>query len=913
MNVRQLAARSTLSASVAGLALLAAAPAAAQSTPAPAQADSEADDDEAPQDAERPIIVTGSRIVRAGFDQPTPTTVIGGEEIQQSARVNLQQALNELPQLRNTVSPNQSIANTSSGTAPVDLRGLGTARTLTLVNGRRFVGDNNLNFVPTSLVERVELVTGGASAAWGSGAVAGVVNIILDDELEGLSLGANAGVSSRGDGWRYGFEGSFGTEFADGAGHFMIGGEYVNDDGIGIGGRSDRPWFGGGLVPVGNGQLELQPDVDDLVVAPGVPISFGGTIISGSLFNQVFDPDGSLRPARENDFLALYDTLIVGSPIERIGSYARATYDIGGATIWADVVYGRSDVVQPFLPDPGGSVLVSVIMADNPFLSQDVRDQLAAAGEPFFVLARLSRDAFPIVFDATRETIEGAIGIEGEFGGGWTYDAHYSHGEVDSRQRFYNAALSANYALAVDAVESNGQIVCRVNADADPTNDDPACAPFNPFGDGAPSQAAIDYTTGTQMADTTNTLDSVAFRVQGDLFTLPAGPLSIAFGGEARWEDQEETIGALDAAGAFATPIVNAALAGGFDVWEGFAEALVPVFDTEGFELDLNGAARYSDYSLSGGIWSWKLGGTARLFDDVLLRATRSRDIRAPSIGDLFSSGALNIRPVVDEDTAGRNDPNYDPNPTVQIFSGGNPDLQPEVSKTWTVGGSYSPSGLPGFRVSVDYYDINISGAITTLDPSDLTAACAAGDQTACDAVIRDGTGTITTVFATSQNIARFQTSGFDIEASYQVPMFGDLPGTLGFRVLATYVDELIFQTGANIRDTAGDVGDPVPNGLPHWRANLSAEYQNDDFGLDVRVRYVGGGQFNDELDIVNGDIDARTYVDLGGEVRVEDRFTLYGRVTNVFDVNPPLITTTYSPHYDVVGRFFTVGARVDF
>jgi iron complex outermembrane receptor protein len=897
MNLRQITLRTGLSASVAGMALLAGGPVLAQDSSAREKLEVEE------------IVVSGSRIERVGFDQPTPTTVLGAEEIQRSARLNLQQSLNDLPQMRNTVSPNQSIANTSSGTAPIEFRGLGIDRTLTLLNGRRFVGDNNLNFVPSNLVKRVELVTGGASAAWGSGAVAGVANIVLDEDLEGVTVSAQTGKSSRSDGERHSFDGSFGTHFADGAGHFMIGAEYVNDKGIGISGRRDRPWYGADLVLIdpANELFELRPNVKGLA-----PITFGGTILSGALAGQVFNPDGSLRPGQDSDYFNLYDTLIVGSPLERLSSYARVSYRINeNATVWADVVYGRTDVRQPFVPDPG--MVVFSVSATNPFLSPTIRQQLADSGESSFLVGRFSRDALFLEFDAVRETKEAAIGIEGNFGDGWSYDAHYSHGELDDRQRFHNAVITSNYLRAIDAVQSGSQIVCAVNADADPTNDDPACVPFNPFGEGAFSPAAQAYVTGVQMSNALRKLDSAAFRVQGDPLSLWAGPLSIAFGAEWRREEQTEDIGALDAASAFATPVVsNAPLEGSFNVKEGFFEALAPLVNNDALELDLNGAVRYSDYSLSGGIWSWKLGGTARLYKDVLFRVTRSRDIRAPNIADLFAVNSINIRPIVDNDSAGRNHPDYDPNPQATIFSGGNVDLVPEVAKSWTGGVAFTPSFLPGLNLSIDYYDIEIGNAITVPDAADITAACAAGDAGACSRVIRDDTGTITTVYAYSQNIAQFETSGFDFEATYRLPL-SSLPGSLSFRALATYVEKLVFNSGANIRDTAGSVGDSVPSGLPKWRGTFSAAYQTDSLVVDARIRYVGGGDFNKAQNIVNSRIGARTYVDLGADFTFLDNYTVFGRVTNLFDEKPPLITTTYSPHYDVVGRYYTVGLRASF
>jgi iron complex outermembrane recepter protein len=906
MYLRQFTIRTLLSGSIASFALLAGTPALAQSVEAAEQPDENAPEAKEPTGT---IVVTGSRIQRDGFDQPTPTTVLGDTEIQQAGRVNLQQVLNELPQVRNSVAPTTATGNTSSGVAPVDLRGLGSARTLTLVNGRRFVGDNNLNFVPTNLVDRVELVTGGASAAWGSGAVAGVVNIILNDDLDGVTLGAQTGISSRGDGFRYGFDAAFGTDFADGRGHFMIGGEYLDDEGVDTGGRRERPWLGAGLVNIGGGQLELQPDVNDLA-----PITRGGTVLAGSFAGQVFAPDGSLRPTSEADFFSLYDLLYVANPLERIGTYGRLTYDIGGgATVWADAMYGRSKTNQPFFPDFSSPVFA--VSASNPFLSPTISDTLAANGETSLLIGRLLTDTFFMTFDAERVTKEGAVGIEGTLGGNWAYDAHFSHGEIDSEQRFFNSSIPANFARAIDATSVNGQIVCSVNADADPTNDDPACVAFNPFGDGASSPEARAYVSGTQFSRSVNKLDSAAARLQGDLLSMWAGPVTVALGVEARWEEQTADNGELDRAGVFGLPVFTEPVQGAFSVKEGFVEALVPLWQSDGFELDVNGAARYSDYSLSGGIWSWKVGGTARLFRDLLLRATRSRDIRAPSIGNLFAVNTINVRPVVDNDSAGRNDPNYNPNPQATIFSGGNVALVPEVSQNWTVGATVSPAFLSGFSFSIDYYDIKIDNAIATPSASDVTAACSQGDTAACDSVIRDATGTIETIFAVAQNIAEFETSGVDFEASYRTPISGflGLPGSFYVRALATYVDELAFQTGFNRRDVAGDVGDSVVDGLPKWRGILTLGYDEDAFGIGARARYVGGGDFNDEQDIVNGEIDARTYIDLNASFDVMDSFTFYGNVSNLFDVKPPLVTTTGSAHYDNLGRYFTVGAKVKF
>lgn len=867
------------------------------------------------------IVVTGSRIERAGFDQPTPTTVVGAAEIRQGARANLSQVLNDQPQFRPTTTPATSIGNTTgSGAAPVDLRGLGQARTLTLLNGRRFVGENNLNFVPIGLVERLEVVTGGASAAWGSGAVAGVVNIILKDKLEGITLGAQSGVSSRGDGQRYGFDGSFGTHFAGGNGHFMIGAEYLDDKGIPD--RHSRQNLNSpGIVTVRPGVTQLVEDVNY------TDRSHAGVITTGVLRGQTFNQDGSLRAwsgpnalgVGGADAVNLYDDIYAATPFKRLNVYGRLSYDVGGATLWVDGSYGRASTNYPFFPDLGQQILT--ISANNPFLSQSIRTRLANAGESSFTFGRIFKDSFTWVFDSMRENKEGAIGIDGKFGNGWKYHAHFSHGELFQNAQLKNSIITANFAKAINAAtNTSGQIVCAVNADAISTNDDPACAPINPFGENNISKAAHDYVTGTQQSLTTTKLDSAGASLQGDLFNLWAGPLTVAVGAEARWEEQTQSRGALSRAGAFAPNVYSSDLNGGFNVKEGFAEAALPLLDAKDVaKVDFNAAARYSHYSTSGGIWAWKLGGTARLFNDVLLRATRSRDIRSANITELFATQRINIGPQVDLDTAGRLGviPGYTNTPAeVTTFSGGNPNLVPEISSTFTAGATFSPSFFKGFNLSVDYYDIKIEGAITTLTASNLTLACKNGSASACARLVRDPvTQTLKTAFANAQNIATFQTRGVDVEASYTLPLANvssTMGGTLRMRALATYIDTFIQDTGLARVDTAGDVGDSASLGVPHWRGTFSLGYQDRTFGVDARARYVGGGSYNHLLTtLVNNHIGAKTYIDLGMQVKV-DKFTLFGNVNNLFDVKPPLITTG-SAYHDIVGTYFTAGARIAF
>ncbi|WP_260600039.1 TonB-dependent receptor plug domain-containing protein [Sphingomonas endolithica] len=891
------------------------------------------------------IVVTGSRIERAGFDQPTPTTVIGAVELRQGQRSNLQQVLNDLPAFRPTVSTQVSVGNTSSGSAPVDLRGLGINRTLTLVNGRRFVGQNNLNYVPLGLVSRVEVVTGGASAAYGSDAVAGVVNIILADKIEGITVGGVSGISSRGDGRRYGGDITMGTSFADGRGQLMFSGEYVKDGSVRD--RNSRRNLGSAAI------VRLDPaSTTDLRQVLVRDVNFGnqasaGLITSGIFAGQIFNDDGSLRqygrgtslaanPAATpfpgqviggRDAVGLYDAIAVTTPLERISTFGRVSYDFGSVKLWADATYGRSRTAYPFLPDIGAPASLT-IQATNPFLSPAIRDALRAAGQTSFTLGRFFDNQFRLIYDAKREQKEGAIGIDVDLGGSWKANAHYSHGEIDFAQRVRNARIVSRFNNAVDAVSSGGQAVCAINADAATANDDAACRPLNLFGLNAPSAESLAYIRGTQRNDTTNKLDAASVEVQGDLFSLWARPIVAAVGAEARWEEQISRSGAADLAGAYgALNLYGSPISGGFNVKEAFGEIAAPIFDVEHkVKLDLNGAARYSDYSRSGGIWSWKGGATVGLFDTLMLRGTRSRDIRAPTATELFAVRSINIGPLVDLDSAGRQaaNPAYNPAPQqVTTFSGGNADLVPEVSYTTTFGATLSPKFMPGFNLSVDYYDISIGGAITTLSASNLTLACANGSAAACGRITRNAAGTVTEVASNSQNIARFKTKGFDIEASYLMQMSAlGVPGTLRVRALATHITDFVFDTGVSRVDSAGDVGSSTGNAIPDWRGTLSFTYQNEWLGLDARARYVGKGKFNHLLvdnpatttleGLVNNDVKAFTYLDLGVQLKASEDFTLSFNVNNVFDKDPP-ISPTGPIYYDAIGTYFTMGVKANF
>lgn len=858
------------------------------------------------------ILVTGSRIDRAGFNAPTPTTVLSGVELLQGNRPSVAQLLNDLPQFRASTSPVTNFSGTASGSSPADLRGLGTTRTLTLLNGRRFTGAGDLNTVPQGLVERVEVVTGGASAAWGSGAVGGVVNIILNEKLEGLTLGAQTGVSSRGDASRYGFDGTFGTSFAGGAGHFMIGGQYLDDHGVLD--RFSRPNLGSTTLytnPAGSAHA--------FVLAPDVfysNASTGGLITSGILNGQTFNSDGTLRPFRfgsprgtqvmvGGEGTSLRAETALSAPYERINAYSRASFDVGAAKFWVDGSYSRMTAQYPFYAESNRGTSNITVSRDNPYLSTAIRDKLIAAGQASFTLGRVFEDYGYRTFGYTRQTIDVAVGVDGSFSEGkWRYSAYYGHGELSDDRGYLNQKVAANFTAAVDVVTSpvTGKPVCRI-ALTDPNT---ACRPLNVFGQGNADPAAIAYafSNAAHVRNTTK-LDTASVSLRGDPFSLWAGPVSIAVGAEARWESiGTNEIDPLSAAGAFST-FNFSRLNGGFNVKEGFGEVAIPLLDKDFSKLEFSGATRYSHYSNTGNVWSWKLGVTDRIFENLLLRVSRSRDIRSGSLSELFTTRSTTQSNIADPVTK----------TTYQIvtFGGGNSTLNPEIGNTTTIGGTYSPSFIPGLNLSIDYFDIRIKGAIATLSGQDIVTRCANGNAALCSQIVRDG-GLITTVYATYVNLAEYKTRGLDFEASYALRLSdisASVPGTVRFRALATYVPSLTTDDGISKIEYVGDVGNEVPFGTPKWKGALSINYDDSVLNANARLRYVGGGVFNHLLDIENNAISSRTYLDLGARVKI-DGFTLSANINNVFDRGPPL-TTTGQIHYDEIGRYFSVGAKVKF
>ncbi len=858
-----------------------------------------------PRDAE--IVISGSRIDRPGFESPTPLTRVSAQELSVASRANVGAALADLPQFKAGQSPQTSGTNAQAGRMPVDLRGLGAARTLVLLDGRRFASDNDLSTIPSVLVKDVDIVTGGASAAWGSGAVAGVVNVLLDHEFKGVKLGAEAGISTYGDAGQRRLEAAFGTEFDGGRGHFMVGGEYLENDGLMT--KTARENTGRWVLLTQNGVSTLTPNV-------GYANAFiGGIITSGVLKDRGFNPDGSLRTPSLGT--AIGANMIGGespsddnysplaTPQKRIAALANVSYEVfDNAKLTVEGRYSRYWGNYTWFGDHNRGNIT--IQRDNAFLRPEIRAQLDAAGQTSFTMGRYNSDLSYTSIDVTREAYQGTVALDGSFGGGtWRYGAYYSYGEYRNDIDTPGFRKTAEFANAVDSVIGpGGTPVCRIAL----TNPATSCVPLNLFGEGAPSAAAIAYVTGTPSLRSTTRLHTFGADLRGEPVELPAGPVSIAVGVEGRWESIDSVAGALDRQRVFAT-FQFGDLSGKDSVKEAFGEVVIPILKGVPLlnKLEFNGAARYSDYRNSGGIWAWKLGATNEFLPGVVGRVTRSRDIRAPGLSDLYTTrtqsyvGVVDVNPVT----------GVSQSVTAQVIGGGNANLLPEAADTWTAGITTSP--LRGLTASLDYFDITINGVIASVGAQDVINRCRAGNQDLCGRISRDAGGNLIEVRAVPANLQQYQTNGVDGEIAYTTALGGDPSKRLSFRLVGTWVNSLTIDDGITTVEYVKNTSYAFVTGMPDWRINGSIGYSDNGFNAVVRGRYIAPGYYNRNQNITNNRVPAYAYVDLqlsqtiaaGGR-----ELDIYANVSNLLDKDPP-IASLFSPFYDTVGRFVTVGARI--
>jgi iron complex outermembrane receptor protein len=896
--------------------------------------------------AEGDIVVTGSRI--SGFTAPTPVTMLGEEELRSQAPSNIGDALTRLPSFRATSGPQiGGVTSRGGGQYFADLRGLGASRTLVLVDGRRYVPSGltssvDLNQIPTLLIERAEIVTGGASAAWGSDAVAGVLNLIIKKNLDGLIGEAQSGVSEQGDAahWRIGLAG--GTQFADGRGRVVIGGEF--DRTYGADNQYSRDWGRREYNTIVNTAYATN-GLPNYIISPNVRDSTlyaGGVVISGPLRGTAFGPDGT---PFQFQYGQVFGSSMIGgtgfqqsrlrdarlaSPIWRGNLLAHIDYDLTeNLTAYVEASYARSQLTGNTTPPRDNAI---VIRNDNPFLPAQTLAAMNRAGVTSITIGRVSLDFGDPPIENNTETYRGVLGLQGDLGGEWKWNAYAQYGRNRYNSFIFNNRINRLWTQAIDVTRdpATGRPICRSTL----TSPGNGCRPVNVIGGNAISAEDVDWLSGTQeyLLFTSETVASAA--VEGKPFNTWAGPVSIAFGAEYRREAGHATSDPISREVQPNGTIGGFLLGnpqpfdGAYDLYEFFGEGVVPLArDTKWAEsLELNGAIRRTSYSTSGPVTTWKVGAIYEPISAIRLRATRSRDIRAPGLQDLFAPLFLaGYTPVLNDRTG--------LSPTTARYNVGNPDLQPEKADTWTAGIVVRP--FSGLQISADYYNVRIEDAIASTDAGSVAARCYAGVQEFCRYINRDAAGNIAHVIQPTLNLFSAKTEGLDLDASYNFRLGA---GRMGLRAIATRVFNFVSTDLAGIDDRVGQLSNHLgETGVPKWAGVGTIAYDLDRFSADLQLRYVGSGVFNTSLvegagaanTINDNSIPSRTYVSLSVRYDVmrdeagESSAQMFGVVSNLFDKDPPFVpangggganaTSTNPAFYDTIGRSYRVGVRFSF
>ncbi|USI71975.1 TonB-dependent receptor plug domain-containing protein [Sphingomonas morindae] len=913
---------------------------------------------EAPAQTPADIVVTGTRITTSGFSAPTPTQVLSAAAIAKNAQPNVFTTIAQLPSLQGSSGATVGTNSTSSGTqglSSFSLRGLGTIRTLTLLDGQRVVGANvtgvpDVSLFPQLLIQRVDVVTGGASASYGSDAVGGVVNFVTNKRFEGFKANALGGVTKYGDDGNYTFQAAAGKSFLNDRLHVVVSGEYSHEDGVPAYG------FGEGPGPNGRSWYDTETLVNRGVLNDGSPqylyrehvqanqYTKYGLIAAGPLQGIAFDKNGRpfnfnygsngvpLKDAKGN-VSNCYNGFCVGgdlsgnvgngtslqSELTRWDGYGRVGFDLDPDNeIYATVNIAR--VRSSNTPNPGAAKQGNLtIQCSNPFVPAEIQAACAANGITSFAYG-VSNAVLPN-FTSVQPTrtqyrfVGGADGKFNLFGSDWRYDAYYEHGENITNIHVRDITLTPHYNAAIQAVLGpNGQIIC-----ANPAAVASGCQPLNIIGGDTPSAATLAYVTPINgpYQHTRQTQDAASLSFNGAPVSLWAGPLSVAIGAEFRREyyrvNADPYGNGVTASNPYtaaypADPLVNSAGNnwyagnyhdghGSYKVYEGFLELNLPLLDSHSLgKANLNLAGRATHYSTSGTVYTWKIGGGWQTpIDGVKLRAVTSRDVRAPNLSELFAAPIAVTVPNI-------NDPFNNRSISIIQNSIGNTALKPEIARNTEAGIVLSrPAWAPGLSLSFDYYRIKLKGVISALGAQQEINLCSQGVTQTCSAFDLSGSGPYI-VNVQSFNLASIYTDGFDIEASYQFPLEKmGLPGNFTVRALATNVRHFITDTG--IPGTVPiDSAGANSGATPKWKLLGVESWDTDKFSITFTQRWFSDGTFGNQYIVCQTNCPASTesrptidynkmpgafYFDIGGSYNLTKKLTAYFKIDNLFDHDP--------------------------
>jgi len=877
------------------------------------------------------VIVTGSRIKRADLAAITPVSVVSGEEFTISGNLNIEQKIAELPQTIPSFGPSSN--NPGDGTARVNLRGLGTARTLVLVNGRRYIpstqtGIVDLNTIPGTLIKQVDITTGGASAVYGSDALAGVVNFQLVDDFEGVELTTLYDVTEEGDGEKFNIDLTMGGNFDDDRGNAVLYTSYSRRDPVF---QDSRSFSENALV---DRNSQLVPGGSSGV--PGTRVFGGPTLPNGQTLG-IFEQNGSGRAFQNPADLFNYaPDNFLQLPQDRILVTGMARYDINEkARAYTEINFARNEVDQELAPTPGflGTFEVN---PDSPFFGADVQQALNGirsdtngdgvvngsdnAFLPF--IGRRFEEVGPRQSLDTRTGARLLVGIEGDINEKWSYDAYFSRTNLD-------LATAQNGNLSRSAIRQSALVTDDGAACQDTSN---GCVPLNIFGAGNISSAAAQFVA----INTSNITDiqQQVFQasVSGTLGTIGSAdaPVGVVFGVEQRKDESgfrpDNALSSGDVVGFNA----GAPTIGSFDVDELFTEISLPVTN----RVELWAAGRYSDYSNIGGVGSFATAFNFTPTDKVRFRVGYQQAVRAPNVSELFLGQTQNFPTANDPCAQGNVGANtsvatceasgvpagqvgvfQQANGQVQQLAGGNPDLQEETSDTFTVGVVLQPT--ENWDITLDYYDIEIEDAIATAGggAANILNLCFNQIQDIsspiCQAITRRPDGNVNIVTALNENIANISTSGIDFNANYS--------GNLNFGPIADL---------PNVNRCAGNFGATCGSPTNELVLNSRLTWASGPWSVSSLVRYLSSVD-DEQIENTEGfdpssiavtEIDDEVYLDISASYRFSEDFTMNFGINNILDTEPTAVSdtqgeqaNTFPSTYDLLGPRFFVSASYRF
>jgi len=932
------------------------------------------------------IVVTGTRIPTPNLTSVAPVTSVSAADIKAQGVTRMEDLINSLPQA--FAAQGSTVSNSANGTATVNLRGLGANRTLVLIDGKRVQAGNptsaiaaggiaaDLNFIPTALVERVDVLTGGASAVYGADAVAGVVNFIMNRNFEGVRIDAQYSFYQHNQQNPDQIQETVRAARAKAAvpDNFIVPGDFKGGEGdeetivIGVNAPDGK-----GNVTAYATHVQINPvlaskfDYTSCTVNSGITFLQAGCGGSGTAFptrfgNFIVDPSGpgnTFRPrVAATDVYNFSPTNYLQRPDQRYGFGAFAHYEVNPHfQAYADLMFMEDNSTAQIAPGgifvqsgpgPGGAFFVN---CNNPLMSAQeaglicTPTQVAAGTQVPLLIARRNTEGGGrlTIFDHQEQRY--VIGLKGALWGDWTYDGFIQYGKTGLTQEQDNNFLTSRINRALIAVRNpaNGNIVCQSVIDGS----DPLCVPINYFQLGGVTPAALRYLSAPTFSggNIIEQVASVAFT--GTLPDQIKSPwANDKIGASYRREhldshsDVPQATGDVNGNGAAKPPVD-----GGYDVYELFGEARVPLIQDQPFvkDLTLELAYRYSDYSNAGTTNTYKVSGDWTIIDGLRIRAGYNRAVRAPNVVELFSPQNVVLDGTVDP-CAGLTAGNalvqrcatlfnlttaqvlaLQPDPANQYNgrTGGNPNLRPEKADTYTVGVVWQPPFIPGLNVSVDWFNIQITDYIANIGANTIINGCVNGtNPDFCSLVVRDAIGSIHSnqgfVIDTELNQGGLETTGVDVSAGYRTGLdrFGiQNMGSVSAQFVGTYLDKLAFTVlnGQTPIDCAGLYGATCTglgggaNSNPNnkWRHKLRVTWNTpfeywwmSNLALSAQWRYLSSVDVDQTSSAkalhnvvapTDQTLGSRSYLDLLATFKIKDNYSFRFGVNNVLDQDPPL------------------------